>query len=156
MSTTNYKVATLHRQLVENLKLRLATNYPVSNDFVDTDLNPYTVLSSDSSPAAGKKVIVVKTTPAATPVSTDIFGNAAQVYCPSIINVCTESNISSGAGADIDVIGDLALLYADAGRTGAYINTYQTANGTVPSTAAMVVGNLKSTWAPIWNTLSTT
>ena len=150
MST--HKAIASHRELIDHIKKFVAATLPVAVDSVDDSGNPVTTQSADATPAAGEKVIVIRTAPISWPEAKDVLGNTAIRYSNHVIQICTESNISAGAGADILGPAELLPVIVECGRRGHFVEWYRSAVATVPSTAEMTAGNLGATWRDLyWN-----
>jgi len=63
----------------------------------------------------------------------DIFGNAADVFGPHVVQIVIEANPAGGAGADVNSIGDVAKMIRVASAAGCKLEVYQSANGAVPA-----------------------
>ena len=142
MGTTT-KALALARELTDTLTKKVAATLPVVVSSFDTNSNPVTTLSSDTSPATGKKVVVIRIAPVSV-LATDIMGNSANVFTPHTIDICTEMNYAGTNDNIADILTPVELLpvLAEIAKKGCMVRWYQTANGTVPSTSAMISSNL--------------
>jgi hypothetical protein len=113
----------------------------------DSDGNPVLTVSADATPVAGEAVIVIRIKPETHSEAKDLFGNAAINYGPHVIQLCTEANFAGATDnvADILTLAQLAPVMDEVFGRGCTVEWYQTANATVPSIAAMIAANLKST-----------
>lgn len=153
MATTAKALAS-HRELVDILKLQVAATLPVVTDSFDSDGNPVTTLSADATPAAGEKVVVLRTKAIGAFGAFNSIGQVAEQFSHHVIQICTETNNQAGAVDDILTPVQLLPVLVEIGRKGSQVEWYQTANATIPSTAAMVAANLKATWRDLyWNVL---
>lgn len=146
MAYTPATAIDMHRSLMERLAAMLSATLPVQTDAVDTDYNPYSTLSADATPATTEKVIVIRTRVQPN-IELDIFGNAAQNFGPHFIDICVEANYASTSDNIADYLTTLekATVFIEAAKMGCDINIYETANGTVPSLAALSSTNFKGT-----------
>lgn len=155
MATTAKALAS-HRELVDILKLQVAATLPVVTDSFDSDGNPVTTLSADATPAAGEKVVVLRTKAIGAFGAFNSIGQVAEQFSHHVIQICTESNFEGTTDNVSDILSPVQLLpvLVEIGRKGSQVEWYQTANATIPSTAAMVAANLKATWRDLyWNVL---
>ncbi len=156
MSTTSYKAYAISRELIDKLRKFCAATLPVVVESADADGNPVTTLSADASPAAGEKVIVLRVMPFQRPTAKDSLGNAGITPSVHIVQICTEKNYEGATDSVLDILGPAELLpvIAEAAKTGAMVEWYRTANGTVPSDSAMTSGNLAASYRDLyWNIL---
>lgn len=151
MSNT-YASQAKSRQLADLLRIELAATLPVCTESFDTDGNPVITLSADATPAFGEKVIVIRTKPIDWPTAKDSLGNAAVSFGPHVYQICTEANFAGTTDnvADILTMGEKLMVIVEVGRCGSFVEYYESANGTVPSTAQMTAGNLKGTWRDLY------
>lgn len=135
----SYKAQAAMRYLVDDLKKRVSATLPVCTESFDSNENPVAVFSADASPAAGEKVVVMRMKSIPTPGAKDAIGLTAQSYSHHVIQICTEANFAGATDNVADILGPVELLpvLIDAGRQGSYVEWYVTANGTVPSVAAI-------------------
>jgi hypothetical protein len=139
----SYKAIELSAELADELRKRTTL---LVTESADTDGNPVITVSADSTPAAGEKVIVVRTAPITWGLAKDVLGLASTVYTPHVIQVCTEANYEGTTDSVLDILGPAELLpvLITVGKRGTRVEWYQTTNGTVPSVAAMISTNLKA------------
>lgn len=116
-----------------------------SSQSVAADGNP--LLSFGPGTAGGANVII-KVLPQPWPTATDIVGNAANVYSPTEIQIVTEANPASGAGADDLTPQQVLYILGAIMQPGTRVEWYQSAAGTAPTAAAIIAANLKATWNP--------
>jgi len=148
---TTYKAIASLRELVDLLK-KSCTTLPVITESFDSNEDPVVTLSADATPAAGEKVVVLRMKAIGAIGARDIFGNVAQQFSHHVIQICTEANPAAGAGADILTPAEILPIVVECGRKGSFVEWYTTAATVIPSTAAMVAGNLRSTWRDLyWN-----
>lgn len=151
---TTYKSQAILRELVDLLKKEVPT-LPFVTEGFDSDGNPIATLSEDATPATGEKVIVLRVTAFSYPTAKDILGLPALAFGPHTIQMCTESNPTLGAGADILDPAELLPVIVEIGRRGSMVEWYRSANGTVPAVAQMTAANLSATWRNLyWNVQS--
>lgn len=154
MANTTAKAQASHRELIDLLTKQVAATLPVVTASFDSDGNPISTLSADATPAFGEKVVVIRTKPIVWAEAKDVLGNAAITYGPHVIQICTEKNFEGTTDNILDILGPAELLpiIVEAGRKGHNVEWYRTANGTVPSAAAMTAANLAATWQNLyWN-----
>lgn len=150
MATTR-KAQDIVRELKDVWAKEVSATLPIITDGVDASGNPGIILSADSTPATGEKVVAVLVKPYATGTSTDVFGNTAITYGPHIIAFCTEANYASTDDNIADTLTPVELLpvICEIAKRGAVVEWHVTTRGTVPSIAAIAAGtNLKKTWYP--------
>lgn len=155
MATTAKALAS-HRELVDILKLQVAATLPVATDSYDSDGNPVTTFSADATPAAGEKVVVIRTKAIGAYGATNSIGQTAEQFSHHVVQLCTELNFAGTTDNVADILTPVELLpvLVELGRKGSFVEWYQTANATIPSTAAMTSGNLKATWRDLyWNVM---
>jgi hypothetical protein len=141
------------RDLVDLLRKSVATTLPVVVETFDSNADPVATLSADATPAAGEKVVVLRIKAQSSIGAVDSLGLASKQYGPHVIQICTELNYAATTDNVADILTPVELLpvLIECGRRGAKVEWYQTANGTVPSAAAMTSGNLKATWNDLYN-----
>ena len=165
MAVTTYKAGTILTQLVD-LLAKECTTMPYVTQTVDTDGNPVATLSAVATPAYGQKVVVLRVQPLSWTLQKDILGNTANQYTGHVIQICTEKNSVYGTGgtgattsaAVQDVVGPTELLpvLIEAGRTGCWVDWYQTTNGTVPAVSGNTMGGLvQASWKNLYWTIQT-
>lgn len=130
--------------LFGKLQLLLGASIAATNGSA-SDGNPLLTFGAGS---PGGVNAVIKLLPQPWPTATDIIGNAANTYSPTLIQLVTEANPAGGAGAD--VLTPQIVLYLLAATTvlGTRVEWYQSANGVAPTTAAIIAADLKGTWNP--------
>jgi hypothetical protein len=143
MATTTKALATA-RELIDIWTKKVGSTLPVIVQTYDASGNPVITLSADVDPAFGEKVVVVKISPIAW-TATDIVGHSVPNFTPHQIDLCTEMNYAATTDNVADILTPVELLpiIAEISKRNMIVNWFQTANGTVPSASAMVVGNLK-------------
>jgi len=149
MSNT-YASQAKSRELADVLRIELQATLPVLTQTFDTDGNPVIVLSADATPAAGEKVILIRTKPIDWPLAKDSLGNPATSFGPHVYQICIEANPAGGAGADILTMGEKLQAIVEVGRRGSFVEYYESANGTVPATTEITAANLKGTWRDLY------
>lgn len=141
---TNYKSLALAGELVSELKIRFPGKV-VTQSF-DSDGNP-TITVNDGSPAAGEQNFFVKLMPISWPLAKDVFGNAANIYVPDVIQLATEETAASATVTLITAANMLQMLGALITK-GCQVQWYTSDNGTAPTAATLVAANLKGTFDP--------
>jgi hypothetical protein len=155
MATTQ-KAVDLARDIAAELTLRLSAMTVTS--LTHTDGHPYITVTEDATPASGEGVVIIKVRPMAWPLATDVLGNAAQVYSPTVIQVCTEKNY---AGATDNVVDNLTLSGSTSEQVllpvlgtclakGCIFEWYVTDYGTVPAIAEITSANLKASFKDLF------
>lgn len=147
---TTAKAIAAARELADNLKIWLAASMPVVSETFDTNGDPVITFSADATPVAGEKIVVIRVKAIDWPDAKDIFGNTAIKYGPHVFQVCTEANPAAGAGADILGAGDKLSVFAECARRGSFVEHYESAAATAPSTSQMTSANLKGTWKDLY------
>ena len=128
-------------------------DFPYQVQTFDSNGYPVLTLSQSSTPTAGQRVAVIRVSPIARATALNVLGTAAQIFAPHLIELCTESNLSLGAGADILGVADLLPIIAEIVKRGTRVTWYQTANATVPSTTGMVTTNTYATYQDLYWTV---
>lgn len=138
----SYKAIELSAELADELKKRCPSL--LVTESADASGNPVITVSADATPAFGEKVIVIRTTGIDWSLAKDVLGLASPVYTPHVIQICTEKNYEGATDSVLDILGPTELLpvLLTVGKRGTRVEWYRTANGTVPSTAAMISANL--------------
>jgi len=150
---TSRKAQDIATQLLDIFGKRVISTLPIQVQTADSSGNPILTLSADATPATGEKVVVIVISPYLTGVSTDIFGNTELGFSPHKIQFCTELNYAATTDNVADILTPVELLpvIAEITRTGCMVEWHATANGTVPSAAAIAAAtNLKATFAPLY------
>ena len=127
MATTQ-KAVDILRDIRNDLALRLSTLTFV--DGVDTDGNPYFSFGTGVSNTCNG---VVKTKPMVWSLATDILGNTAQVYVPTVVQICTEKNPTVAGGPENFTGQQLISLLGECLRRGAIVEWYTTTFATPPT-----------------------
>ena len=132
-------------QIADDLKHLLPSLVCVESK--DSNGDAVIVLSADSTPAAGEKVIVIRTKSMDQPLAKDSLGLPSMTFVPSVIQLCTELNYAGTTDNVADILGPVELLpvICTLANRATRIEWYQTANGTLPATAQMTSSNLKAT-----------
>jgi hypothetical protein len=131
---TDYKVYTLATQLADKLKARVSSKTVTL--LFDTDSNPYITIN-DGTPATTEDNWVIKIVPQSAPLAKDALGNTAIQYTPSVCQLVTEAP-AAGTGVGVYVqFATLGPILMECFRLGTAIEWYQSANGVVPTTAAI-------------------
>jgi hypothetical protein len=155
MATTK-KALDFARDLMDVWAKEVKATLPIITETFDASGNPVITLSADVDPAHGEKVVVVLIKPYATGTATDVFGNTATAFTPHIIQVCTEMNYAATTDGVADILTPVEILpvLAEVIKKGTIVEWHQTANGTVPSEAAITAGTvLKSTYRDLYWTI---
>jgi hypothetical protein len=151
----NFKMATTEKamQIARDLKdlfsKEIISTMPYVTDGFTSEGNPYISMSVDSTPTLNHKVVVVVVKPYSTGTAKDSLGNTANSYTPHVIQFCTEANYAGTTDNTADILTPVELLpiICEIAKRGSYVEWHQTANGTVPSAAAIVAGTvLKATF----------
>jgi len=152
------KAIELAADLKGDLQTRPGLRTLVFTDSFDVSGMPCLTISTDSTPAFGEKVMVLRVKPIDQSLAKDCLGLASKVHTPHVIQICTEADFEGTTDNVLDILGPVELLslIGTVCIRGTKVEWYRTANGTVPSVAAMIASNLiqsfdTSTW---WNTLS--
>lgn len=153
---TTYASQAQMRELADLLAKEVAATLPVQTQSFDTDGNPVLTLSADATPAAGEKVMVLRIKPIDWSNAKDSLGLPALSFGPHVIQICTEANFAGTTDNIADILTPVELLpvIVECGRKGSFVEWYQSANATVPSTAQMTAGNLKATWRDLYYGMS--
>lgn len=154
---TTYKASSILTQLIDLLAKECST-LPVVTQSVDTDGNPYAMLSATSTVTAGNKVVLIRVKPLSWDLQQDILGNTANKYTGHVIQICTEKNSTTehgGTSSYPDVTGPAEMLpiLIEAGRTGCWVDWYQTSNGAaVTLSGNTLAGTVQASWKNLyWN-----
>ena len=149
-----HKAVAISRFLADDLAKRFS-DLQVDESF-DSVGNPVITIS-DGTPAAGERVIILRTVGDENAEAKDILGNEAIHYTPHTVQLMTEENAGAG-DTDIDdplTSQDILNVIADVARRTPKIEWYQTATTVVPSVAAIIPGNLKAEFQNLyWNVQS--
>jgi len=150
--TLPQKALELAHELADKLKLRFSGK--VVTEGFDTDGLP-TITINDGSAATTDMNIFIKVSMLNWPLAKAVLGNAANIYVPLQLQMATEAPAAgSGVGVYLSVQNALDLVGEVAFR-GVAVQWYQSANGTVPSAATLVAGNLKASFSPdIYNPIT--
>lgn len=154
--STPYQTVAMARELTDKLKKLVPSTMSVVTESNDSDQNPVITLSADATPATGEKVIVIRFKQVSQPTAVDMFSRTDLTgpYGPVMVQICTEKNYEGATDNVLDILGpgDLLPLLMEIGKLARWTEWYRTANGTVPSTAAMIAANLAATWKDLyWN-----
>lgn len=141
MSNTTEKARMIALKLADELKIRLSALALAEGTGSAGD--PLLTIGAGS---IGGANAIVRVIPTAFSLAKDILGNAANSYTPHTIQLCTEANPAGGSGADILTPQQVVSLTSAIDGFGATWEWYQSANGTAPTEAAMIAGNLKATF----------
>ena len=140
---TNMKVQTLARYLQEDFVRRMAglsTAVVVGDISFDTDANPMIRVGTGVIGAIGA---LIKILPMEWPLALNIIGQAAPNYgSQSVIQVIREAGLST------NTFEFISHLLSTVAIRGARVEFYESANGTAPVAAEIVLANLKGTWLP--------
>lgn len=136
--STSKKALALARVLQDNLTIRLGFLATPLTVVASTDTNGNPVLSVGTI-SAGQQGAVIRVLPVAQ-IGNNALGSAQESYTPHTIQVCTESTAT--AGTDLLLALNALPIHGEVLRTGTRVELYQTANGTPPSTSAMIAANL--------------
>lgn len=142
----SYKAIEISAELADELKKRLPTL--ILTETSDGSGNPVISLTGDATPAAGEKVIFIRTTGIDWPLAKDVLGLASPVYTPHVIQLCTELNFAGTTDnvADILTAANLLAVLGCVLSRGTRVEWYQTAVATIPSVAAMIAANMTASW----------
>lgn len=136
------KAQVLAHNLASELKIR--STLAIVEGY-DTNGDP-TITVGDG--VAGHRNAVIRVKSISWPLAQDALGLADSVYAVNVMQVCTEANPTSGAGADILLNQDQLDLMLCIGRRGTTVEWYVSTNGTAPATAQMTSGNLQASYVP--------
>lgn len=154
MANSITKCNDILRDLVDSIGKQTAAAMPYTTLGYDSLGNPTVAFSVDATPTLNHKVVVITVAPYLTGTALDVFGNTAIAYSnPVKIQVCTEANYAATSDNIADILAptDLLPVLAEVARRGTIVEWHVTANGTVPSAAAIVAGTvLKATWKPLY------
>ncbi len=136
---TTHKALQLSAELADELRKRVKATLPYCVESTDSDGNPVITLSADATPAAGEKVIVIRTKPMDWPLAKDVLGLAAGKFTPHTVQICTEANYAGATDsvADILTMVELMPVLLTVGSRGTKVESYVSTNGTVPSTTVL-------------------
>ncbi len=145
MATTS-KAIELSAELADELKRRLPTM--VVTQTVDASNNPLITVSQDTTPAAGEKVLLIRTRPITWALNTNSIGQTMDVFTPHVMELCTEANYAGATDnvADILTGAELGPTLLCIGKRGTRVDWFVSANGTLPATTEMVAANLVMTY----------
>jgi hypothetical protein len=133
-------------QLLNSLgdELKKSARALVQTRSVDGNGDHVLTLSEDATPAAGEKVIVIRSKAIDWPLSKDVLGLPSVMFTPHVIQICTEANYEGADDTVLDILGPAELLpvLLTVGKRGTKVEWYVSANGDVPSTAEMTAANL--------------
>ena len=128
MATTQ-KAFDILGYLQDDLKLRFPTLTFVQATAADG--NPYFSAGTGVSQTAN---FVVKCKPMAVLTGvTDVLGNAAQVFCPTVIQLNTEANETAGAGPENFTSQQLISLLGEITKRHCLVEWYVSTFGTPPA-----------------------
>lgn len=150
MATSTYEAQAIHREMMAKIAQRVVATLPVRTDSFDSDGNPVTTLSADATPAFGEKVVVIRTKPMDWTYAKNSLGQDPFFYGPHVIQMCTEKNYEGATDSVLDILApaEIQPILFETARTGCMLQWFRTANGTVPSTAAMISTNLADDTKP--------
>jgi len=139
----SFKALELSAEIHDELKKR--TSLLIAESF-DSNGDPVLTLSADATPAAGEKVIVIRTKAIDWPLAKDVLGLPSTVFTPHVIQVCTEANFAGTTDNVADILGPAELLpvLGTVLKRGTRVEWYQSANATLPATAQMTSANFKA------------
>jgi hypothetical protein len=141
------KSVALARELIDVWSKQVSASFAViAETFEAVSGNPIITLS-DGSPAAGEKTIVVRVRPV-TWTATDILGNAAQMFCPHIVDICTETN--AAGTPNILTPFEILPILCELGKRGLMVLWYQSPNLTPPAVAQMTAAQLSATYSDLY------
>lgn len=148
---TSYKAQAIAHQLADWLKARLNGGLTVTEAFSTVDQNPY-ILVNDGSPVAGEANFVIKVLAQPWTTAQDVLGLTANVYSPTIVELCTEAGPSSTVDPSGVTAKYLMLVLNQISQMGTHIDWYETANATAPTIGALPSeggsATLKTSWDP--------
>lgn len=144
----NFKSLQIVREVTEKMTQRLwnysaTTNYVYTTDTLGNPAVQIGVASASWSTGNNYAVIVCQ---GVSTVFQDALGNTLQQFAPSYLQVCLESSATSGV--PVEPIQWLGPLLDEAGRSGAIVQLYLTANTVQPTTSSNTAGNLVLTMSP--------
>lgn len=128
----------LARTLKDNLAQRTALAVTES---VDATVGfPIMLVGAAAAGSPGARIHIV---PEDWSLAKDVLGNSANIFSPSVIRICFETN---GTGDDVNAPADWLPIVGAAIQTGAKVEIYQSANGDSPDDADITGANLKATF----------
>lgn len=136
MAYVNHKSLSLANNLASKLAQRLAPSalgsLGVTQGF---DSSGYPTITVGLN-VAGDAGCVIRIMPQSWPLATDVFGNAANVYTPDVLQVAWEAEAAAQASWINSVAVRAAILF-EAALMGTQVQQFHSSNGTAPSTSAM-------------------
>lgn len=140
------KAVAIARELIDLWTKEVSASFASIAETFDASGNPLITLS-DGTPVAGEKVVVVRVRPIPW-TATDVLGNTSQVYCPHVVDFCTETN--AAGTPNILTTVELLPVIGEIVKRGCLVNWYQTANLTVPDSTTFIAGNLKASFGDLY------
>jgi hypothetical protein len=134
---TTYKAQVLAAQLKANLEKFFTV---VSDVQFDTNSVPYITIGAMTTGTQSALVRVF----AVQPLGGDALGLTQRSFGPHSVQVALET--SATANLAFLTAANSALLFLEAGKTGAKVELYMRATGTPPALTDLVEGNLKAEW----------
>jgi hypothetical protein len=142
----SYKMASLARQLTEDLGLRLPSLGAVQG--VDSSGNATVTLGTLG---AGNQCAFVRLQEQAS-IQTDGLGLAQRSYGPHVIQVVVET--STIANVALLTEANKLKFLGECLKHGVKVELYMTANTTAPSVSGIAAANLKATWDHLYQPLT--
>lgn len=139
MAATSYKANVLAAELRENLSRRFTT---VSDVLFDSDGAPY-VNVSQGTMAAGQQAACIKVI-AESPLGVDGLGLTPRSFGPHRVQIVLETSGTANVALMTEI--NKVYVYEEAGKTGAKVELYMSANGNAVGPEDITTGNLKGSW----------
>lgn len=143
--TVTQKALDIAADLVSALSVRLPALAIVQT--VDTDGCPLVRIGAATAGADGA---LLKVLPVTTFLS-DALGNPQPVYSPHIIDIASEAG-----GAPVLTAATQMAIFGECLRKGTRVQWYQSTNGTSPSVATLVAGNLVASFDSLYQSGTST
>lgn len=114
-----------------------------------TDGHPY-ILLNDGTPATTEFAAVIKVRPMEWSLAKDVLGNTAQIYVPTVIQLCTEENASGGAVPVDATAATLLPLLGVLLNKGCVFEWYCNTAGDDPEIGDITGANLKASFKDLF------
>ncbi len=143
---TTAKAQQLSKNLFDVLKLRLPAL--IATETVGTTGHPILIFQESSTMTSNQSNALIRIIPETASLATDILGNAAQVYTPHKIQLCTEKNYASTVDTVADNLStqEVLSIVGELIMTGCTVEWYTTTYATVPAEAEITAANLVATF----------
>lgn len=141
------KSVALARELIDVWSKQVSASFSIiAETFEAVTGNPIITLANAATPLTTQKTAVLRIRPV-TWTATDILGNAAQMFCPHLVDLCTELQ---GGAASYLTPAELLPILGELGKRGLMVNWYQTPQATVPAVAQMTAAQLTATYSDLY------